>query len=178
MKTQPSEFLKAHKKVRKGKKKLSDEQYIKFKSRKSNNSNSLGKFFVDEKISFQELQKIESQFNSQTYKITKYTCVVLPKGVDSYRPILVPSPRDRILFSYILAKIKQNFLGEINKYKVFGSGERFDFPNIRKIIEEIQRESKKHKYILKLDICKFFTSIDQKILFEKMNGHVADPYIL
>ena len=68
-------------------------------------------------------------------------------------------------------------MNEINKYKVFGSGKRTDLPNIKKIIEEIQKESKKHKFILKLDICKFFPSIDQKILFKKMNGYIDTPYI-
>jgi len=178
MKTQSSEFLKAHKKVKSGKKKLSDKDFIKYKSTKSDNLNSLGKFFVDEKLSLKELEKIAEEYNSETYKLTKYTCVVLPKGVDSYRPILVPHPRDRILFSYILEAIKVPFLNEINKYKVFGSGKRTDLPNIKKIIEEIQKESKKHKFILKLDIRKFFPSIDQKTLFKKMNGYINTPYIL
>jgi len=177
MKTQSSEFLKAHKKVKSGKKKLSDKDFIKYKSTKADNLNSLGKFFVDEKISLQELNKIAEEYNNETYKLHKYTCVVLPKGIDSYRPILVPHPRDRILFSYILETIKEPFLDEINKYKVFGSGKRTDFPNIKKIIEEIQKESKKHKFILKLDICKFFPSIDQKTLFKKMNGCINTPYI-
>lgn len=178
MKTQKSEFLKAHKKVRSGKRKLSDKDFIKFKSRKSDNLNSLGKFFVDEKISLQKLDKIAEEYNNKTYQLTKYTCVVLAKGTNSYRPILVPHPKDRILFSYILEEIKNPFLNEINKYKVFGSGKRKDLSNIKKIIEEIQRESKKYKFILKLDICKFFPSIDQKILFEKMDGYIHSPYIL
>lgn len=177
MKTQLSEFLKAHKKVRSGKKKLSDKDFIKYKSTKTDNLNSLGRFFADKRVSLEELNKIASEYNQQKYKLNKYICVVLPKGNDSYRPILVPHPRDRILFSYILESIKNPFLEEINKYKIFGSGKRLDLPNIKKIIEEIQRESKKHKFILKLDICKFFPSIDQDILFKKMNGYIDNPYI-
>ena len=177
MKTQSTEFLKAHKKVRSGKKKLSDRDFIKYKSAKADNLNSLGRFFADKKVSLQELDNIANEYNAQTYKFNKYICVVLPKGTDSYRPILVPHPRDRILFLYILETVKPSFLNEINKHKVFGSGKRTDLPNIKKIIEEIQKESKKHKYILKLDICKFFPSIDQTILFEQMKGYIDNQYV-
>lgn len=178
MKTPAKEFLDAHKKVRRGKRILSDRDFIKYKSKKQDNLNSLGKFFSDKRISSVELEKIADQFNKKNYILMPYTCVVLPKGTDSYRPILVPSPRDRILFSYILEKIKGNFLAEINKYKIFGSGKRTDYQNIKKIIEGVQLESKKHKFILKLDICKFFPSIDQTILFKKMDGYIKDPYVL
>lgn len=177
MKTQKNEFLKNYQKVKSGKKNLSDTNFKKFKSTKSDNLNSLGKFFADKKLSLQELDKIAREYDSKEYIFNKYICVVIPKGVDGYRPILVPHPRDRILFSFILELIKPVFLQEINKYMVFGSGKRTDFPNVKRIIEEIQKESKKHKYILKLDICKFFPSINKDILFEKMKGGIKDDYI-
>lgn len=178
MKTQSGGFLKAYRRVKTGKKILSDKKFIKYKSNKTDNLNSLGNFFSDEKISFQKLQQIEDQFKEKKYKLTKYICVILPKGIDSYRPILIPAPRDRILFSYILDVIKKNLLNEINQYNIFGSGERIDLPNIKKIIEEIQKQSKKHKYILKLDICKFFPSINQKILFSRIKKHIKNDYVL
>lgn len=172
-----SGFVKAYKKVKKGKKKLSDKDFIKYKSTKDNNLNSLGKFFLNENVSKSELGKIAYDYNNKKYKLTPYTCVVLPKSGGGFRSILVPAPRDRILFSFLLAKIKTRFLKDINFYNVFGSGERSDFPNLRKIIEQIRDVSKESKFILKIDICKYFPSIDQKQLALKMQGYIEDEYI-
>lgn len=177
MKTQSLGFLKAYKKVKSGKKFLSDKNFIKYKLDEADNFNSLGNFFSDEKFSFQKLHQIENQFYKKIYKLNNYVCVVIPKKDDDYRLILVPAPSDRILFSYILEVIKPNFLNEINKYNVFGSGKRTDFPNIKKIIEEIQKESKKHRYILKIDIRKFFPSINKNILFNEIEKYIDNDYI-
>lgn len=178
MSISPLDFIKAHKKVKLGKKKLSDREFLKFRSQKNDNLNSLGKFFYDKQVSLSELGIMAEEFNRKNYKLTKYICVVLPKGPDDYRPILVPAPRDRILFSFILDNIENNFLKEIGKFRVFGSGKREDYPNIKRILSEVYKESKKHNFILKIDISKFFPSIDQGILFKKMEGHITDPYIL
>lgn len=171
------EFFRAHKKVKKGKKKLSDREFIKFKKRKPNDLNSLGKFFYDKESSIAELRKISQDYNNQEYVLDNYICVILPKGKDDYRPILVPSPKDRILFSFILEKIKEPILNEINKFNVFGSGKRDDFPNPKKILLSVYTEAKKHKYILKLDISKFFPSIDKEILLRDLKNFVKDDYL-
>ena len=178
MKTHESEFLKAHKKVRKGKKKLSDKEFIKFRKKKPNDLNSLGKFFYEKENSLAELKKISEDYSAQTYVLDKYICVILPKGSDSYRPILVPSPRDRILFSFILEKIKDPILTEINKFNIFGSGKRADFPNIKKILSSVYLESQKHKFILKIDISKFFSSIKKEDLLKTLENYIVDKYLI
>ncbi|HMP67243.1 MAG TPA: reverse transcriptase/maturase family protein [Candidatus Paceibacterota bacterium] len=178
MKTHEPEFLKAHKKVLSGKKKLSDKEFIKFKKKKPNDLNSLGKFFYNKESSLAELKKISEDYNNKCYLIDKYICVILPKGSDDYRPILVPSPRDRILFSFILEKIKEPIFTEINNFNVFGSGKRLDYPNMKKILSSVYLEAKKHKYILKIDISKFFPSIDKESLFKELKKYIKDDYLL
>lgn len=172
------EFLKAHKKVRRGKKRLSDKEFLKFRKKKPDDLNSLGKFFYDRENSLEELKKISENFRNKSYTLDKYICVILPKGKVDYRPILVPSPKDRIMFSYILERIKDPILKEINKYHVFGSGKRTDFPNITKILEAVYKEARKHKFILKIDISKFFPSINKENLLEGIKIHVEDKYVI
>ncbi len=172
------EFLKAHRKVRKGKKRLSDKEFIKFKKKKPYDLNSLGKFYFDKESSLTELRRISEDFNNQSYKLDSYICVILPKGKDDYRPILVPSPKDRILFSFILERIKGPILSEINKFNVFGSGNRTDFPTTKKILDSVYTEAKKHKFILKIDISKFFPSINKDNLLEGLRGYIKDEYLL
>jgi len=178
MKTQINEFLKAHKKVRSGKRRLSDKDFIKFRSQKLENLNSLGKFFSDKKASLDELNTIAYEFNRKEYALRKYVCIILPKGKDDYRPILAPHPRDRIMFSFILEYLKTKLLPLINTFNIFGSGKRTDYPNIKKIIESIYLESKKHKFILKIDISKFFPSIRKDVLSGKLDNLIDDKYIL
>ncbi len=174
---QPLGFEDAFKKVRKGKRRLSDKAFLKFRSQSPNNLNALGKFYADKMASIAELKKLARQFSSREYLISKYVCVVLPKGPKDYRTILVPSARDRIMFSYILERIKPKILPEINQYRVFGSGKRADFPNIRSIITEIQKVSKSYSFILKIDIKKFFPSIDRDKLKLQLEPLSIDPYL-
>lgn len=178
IKTQFPEFEKAFNKARKGKKKISDKEFIKYYSNDPKNLNSLGKFFYNKEASEIAVEKLANDFYSKLYKPNKYTCVILPKGNGDYRTILVPNPKDRILFSVILERIKPQLLPEINKYKVFGSGKRKDLPNIKSIIEEIYKTSKKYKFILKIDIKKFFPSIDREDLLKKLSYKIENEYIL
>lgn len=177
-KTPYPEFDRAFNKVKKGKKKISDRDFIKYYSNDPENLNSLGKFFYNEEISLVELNKLAKEFYSKTYKPNKYVCVVLPKGNGDFRTILVPSPRDRILFSVVLERIKPKLLPEINEYKVFGSAKRKDFPTVKAINEEIYRNSKKYKFILKIDIRKFFPSIDREKLISILSDKINDKYLL
>ncbi len=159
-----AEFEKAYKKVKKGKKKLSDKKFTRFKT---DDLNGLGKFY-EKNVTDKNLEILISEFYSGKYKIKDYTCVVLPKNNGGYRTILVPKARDRIIFTILLQRLKKIFLPEINEYNVFGSGERKDFKNIKSIATEVHRVSLQYKYILKIDIQSFFPTIDKDILLKKI----------
>ena len=168
-----AEFEKAYKKVKKGKKKLSDKKFTRFQT---NDLNGLGKFYEKE-VTDKNLKTLMSEFYSGKYKIKEYTCVVLPKGKNKHRTILVPKARDRIIFVILLQRLKKVFLPKINEYNVFGSGERKDFKRIKDIATEVHRVSLQYKYVLKIDIESFFPSIDKKILLGKIGNEMNNKLL-
>lgn len=169
-----SEFIKSFNKVKKGKKKLSNRKFLRFQSK---DLNSLGKF-CDKQFSEDNLKELISDYKSGKYKIRNYTCVVLPKSNGGFRTILVPNPRDRIIFSIILERLKKVIIPKINNFNVFGSGERKDFKNIKTISEEVYKTSRNYKYILKIDIKAFFPTIDREILLKKLGADISNIEIL
>lgn len=168
-----AEFEKAYKKVQKGKKRLSDKKFTRFQT---DDLNGLGKFYEKE-VTDKNLTTLMSEFYSDKYKIKEYTCVVLSKGKDKYRTILVPKARDRIIFTVLLQRLKKTFLQKINEYNVFGSGERKDFKKIKDIAKEVHRISLQHKYVLKIDIESFFPSIDKEILLGKIRSEIKSELL-
>lgn len=162
-----SDLQKAYSKVRGGRKKLADKSFRNFKTSRDN---SLGLFFVDENHYKKSvlLKSILDDYINKKYNIEKYHCVVLPKKGNGIRTILVPSPKDRILFSAINQNMAKYILPEINKYYIFGSGKRKDLSNAKAIISEVQKCSSQYSHVLKIDIKKFFPSISKRILLRKL----------
>ena len=99
----PTEFERAYNKVKKGKKNLANKGFLKFKT---TDLNSLGKFYKED-VRAENYEEIKRDFYNESYKIRPFTCVVLPKGNGGYRTILMPHPRDRVVFSILLVLFKR-----------------------------------------------------------------------
>ncbi len=168
-----SEFESAYKKVKRGKKVLSDKEFKRFKTE---DLNGLGSF-CEKRVGLKNLEVLISDFFAGQYKIKKYTCVVLPKSSGGYRTIFVPSARDRIIFTILLERLKKILLPEINNYNVFGSGKRKDFKNIKEILSKVHESSLRHAYVLKIDIKSFFPSIDKEDVLKMINIRMGNEVI-
>src|ERR1035437_9831660 len=97
-----SEIIRAVKQVKKGKiykgkpKKDLRNCYIEEEIREKN---ALGKFFENQQ---KNVGSLLSDIENNKYKITPYQAIVIPRKGKKPRPILVPSPRDRIVFTAVL----------------------------------------------------------------------------
>jgi retron-type reverse transcriptase len=172
-----SEIQRAVKQVKKGKKykgkpkkdlrNYSIEEELKEK-------NSLGKFFDKEFVNVSILIK---SLNDDKYKITPYQAIIIPRKGKKPRPILVPAPKDRIVFTAILRRIRTplNFLQ--NEYNIFGSAKHNELPRIKDIIYKINKHREEYRYILKVDIIDFFPSILKEELLLDLSKYI-DKYCL
>jgi retron-type reverse transcriptase len=169
-----NDLAKAFKKVGKGKKRYSNREFLKFKT---DDLNALGDFYRKDKRS-ENFEQLCKEFYVSNFSYYEYVCVVLPKAGGKFRPLLVPHPRDRVIFSAVLAKLQNKLLPLIDNYLVFGSGKRKDFKNIKEIITEVHKQSLQYKYVLKIDIKAFFPSINRDKLFSAISPHINNPEII
>lgn len=103
------------------------------------------------------------------YKITPYSAFTVPKNSGiGRRAILSPEPKDRIIFTAVLNKIKNkfDFLRELN---IFGLGLGDDKDKAKNYFPLIIREAGKYKRYIKIDISDFFPSIDRTKLFKRLD---------
>lgn len=136
--------------------------------------NALGKFFDKE---YENVTALTSALAQDKYKVSPYQAIIIPRKGKKPRPILVPAPQDRIVFTAVLGRIKTplNFLQ--NDYNIFGSARHNELPTIEDIISQITQNRKKYKYILKVDIIDFFPSILKEELLSDLSQYV-DEYCL
>lgn len=140
--------------------------------------NALGEFFENKPITEKNLTALIQDVQSSKYSIKPYTAIALPRKGKAPRPILSPSPRDRIIFTAILNRIRPRFKFLKRDFNIFGSDRHEKLRTIREILLEIIRLKKKHRYILKVDIKDFFPSINKEILLAELRQLVKDDFVL
>lgn len=174
------EMEEAVKKIKKGPKNKKDSQYKRFYFVPDNpdeaklKETSLSKFLSKEP---ENIERICRDILDDKYKIDPYFGFLKNKGKKKFRPILAPSIKDKVVFTWILDKIKHNF-SFLRSYSVFGS-----YPNKRKIIEilkDVLSAAKKYGYILKVDIESFYPSIerDRLMIDLEREGRIKNKYFL
>jgi retron-type reverse transcriptase len=107
-----------------------------------------------------------------TYRHRKYKTFIVE---DSKKRIInAPSFEDHILHHAIFS-----FLENIYEKKfVENSFANRKGKGSHSAVLKLQKQSKKYSWFLKLDITKYFQSIDQEILFEQIKRHVTDENFL
>ncbi len=173
-----TEILRAVKQVKKGKvykgkpKKDLRNCYIEEEIKEKN---ALGKFFEHQ---HKNVSLLLSDIEKDKYKITPYQAIVIPRKGKKPRPILVPAPRDRIMFTAVLNRIRTPLYFLQSEYNIFGSAKHNDLPTIKDILYKITQHRKKFRYILKVDIIDFFPSILKDKLLTDLSRYVKDEYCL
>ena len=138
--------------------------------------NALAKF-KDKRLIDDNLKNIFYDLKNKKYQVSPYTAISLKQGKKS-RILLVPSPRDRVVFRFILNRINKDFHSLLNEYNVFGSHKHKNFRTPKKILEAVKNTSLNSNYVVKIDIKKFFPSIDRELLINKIKDNINDNYIL
>ncbi|MEX0998365.1 MAG: reverse transcriptase domain-containing protein [Thermodesulfobacteriota bacterium] len=163
-----SEFEKAFNKLKKKNKYRQTSSNFDFKDRyeEKKNLNALGKFLKEHSSNKTELYDGLARYYPKPYK-----GIAIPKKNGDYRPLLVPSPLDRLVFLAALPRIYRIVSVRLLKFSALGVGikgnSELKIPNISyKILQEIRKGRK--KYVLALDFQNFFSTINRNKLREKL----------
>ncbi len=133
--------------------------------------NALGKFFDDED---KNIPLLKSNLRDGAYEMRPYQAIIIPRKGKKPRPILIPSPQDRIVFTATLGRIgkKLDFLQR--DYNIFGSARHEELPTIKDILSKIENYRKNYRYILKVDIIDFFPSLLKGKLLSDLKPYIDE----
>lgn len=163
------EFKKAFGRLKKKNKFRQTSVDFGLKNRYSEHStlNSLGKFI--QKHSDAGFDSLYASLND--YVLKPYRGIAILKKNGKYRPLLVPTPTDRLVFLAALPRIKKVVYERLLKYSALGVGVK-DAKSLKptavssKIFDNIK--DKKTRYVLALDFQDFFSTIRRDKLREKL----------
>ncbi|MDA3856175.1 MAG: reverse transcriptase domain-containing protein, partial [Candidatus Woesearchaeota archaeon] len=120
----------------------------------------------------ENLLNLKNNIRNFTYHHRKYRTFIVEDS--KKRVINAPSFEDHILhhaiFSFLESIFEKKFI-ENSFANRKGKGSHSG-------VLKLQNFSKKYKYFLKMDITKYFSSVDQEILFEQIKRHVKDEKFL
>lgn len=116
---------------------------------------------------------------ANNYKNDKHKHVEIYDGISrKKRTIIVPTYRELIVQHMIVNCLKPMFLQGLYEYS-YGSIPNRGAHDAKKVIEKwIRKDSKNCKYVLKLDIKKYFDSIPHNVLKEKLSKCIKDKNII
>lgn len=165
--------LEAGYKVLKRKKKYKDfviSQYpLRYVERSERAENQLKKF-LDTKVHTKE-NRLEFYESLENYKFDPYVAIAIEKGKNTgkFRPLLVPSPKDRLVFDALLPKYYELLHEELSKRKLLGLG-LIKKQRISDLVKEMYNIYIKNGYTfaLTIDYSAFFSSIDRTLLLSKL----------
>ena len=107
------------------------------------------------------------------FNFSPYQGVIIAKSNGKLRPLLVPAPKDRIVLSIVFKKIYPILKPVLKRNKALGLGirKKEELNEMKKVLTEIQKILRQGQAccVLKLDFKDFFSSINRKILFEKLD---------
>lgn len=116
------------------------------------------------------LDATERKIYDETYAFSPYVEVLKLKGRNKHpRIISIPTVRDRIILFAIKEYLHDLFPDSINK----------KLPN--SFIRDIKKYfsiNKKKKYFLKIDITKYYDTIDREFLLQKLKDKGVDDFVL
>lgn len=134
--------------------------------------NGLKKFFDNES---DNLTQLFNELSSRSYTPRPYTGVAIERKGKDPRTLLVPHPRDRVVFTWVLRKIKPKFT-DLGKYNILGSGLNNELRRPKAIFNALLLALPTARYVLKVDIKDFFPSIKRDLLLAKLMGILGDSY--
>lgn len=128
-------------------------------------------FKVDKKVN---LQKITQYYkNLSSYSLDPYSAYAIPKPgkPGKFRPLLVPEPKDRLLFDSLLPIIIESLREFLTQRKLLGLG-LTKKQKISDIVSDIHVNyiQKGYHHVLILDFSSFFSLIDREILINRLHN--------
>ncbi|MFM2357451.1 MAG: hypothetical protein RJA61_188 [Candidatus Parcubacteria bacterium] len=101
----------------------------------------------------------------ESYSLHKYKGVSIEKKNGKFRPLLVPHPSDRIVFTAAFKPVRKVLEAELLKRSALGIGVVKDKKQVEQTLKSIRREivAGKH-FVLCLDFKDYFSSINRKRL--------------
>jgi RNA-directed DNA polymerase len=109
------------------------------------------------------------------FSFLPYSGLKIRKPNGKYRPLLIPSPKDRVVLSAAFPKVRSVLKPVLEKYDALGLGIKKDkdTTECKRILTEIQQSLRdgRTQYVLKLDFKDFFSSIDRGILLKRLNQY-------
>ena len=120
----------------------------------------------------ENLLNLRKQLINFTYKHRKYRTFIVEDS--KKRVINAQSFEDHILHHAVFSFLEEIF----HKKFIENSFANRKFKGSHKAVLKLQKESKKYNYFQKMDITKYFQSVDQEILFEQIKRHVEDEKFL
>lgn len=167
----PEDIEQGYKRLRK-KKKYKDvrdstfpARYISVEEREEN----VLKRFLDSEVKTKQ-QRILFYESLSNFKLDPYSAYAISKGAGKgFRPLLVPSPKDRLVFDALLPKYYDLLRGSLERRKLLGIGlvKNQRVSDILQSLFDIYI-SKGYCYALAIDYSAFFSNLDREILFKKM----------
>jgi RNA-directed DNA polymerase len=120
----------------------------------------------------ENLNNFQKRLINFTYKHRKYNTFIVEDS--KKRVINAPNFEDHILHHSVFFLLEDIF----EKKFIENSFANRKNKGSHKAVLKLQRKSKKYNWYLKLDIIKYFQSVDQEILFEQIKRYVKDENFL
>jgi hypothetical protein len=143
--------------------------------------NALGKFLEDFRKSdetYSDVKIFKFYKKLEEFELDPFQALAIPKpgNKDQYRPLLVPKPKDRLLFDSLYKKVKEAFKPHLKKRDLYGLGilkeknEKNNEPKVSEIVSDLYENkiSNGYSFALVLDYSSFFSTIDRDELFKQM----------
>ena len=124
---------------------------------------------------YRKKTSVENFYNKElkSFSFQPYSGLKIRKPNGKYRPLLIPSPKDRVVLSAVFPKVRNILKPLLEKHNALGLGikKEKDTTECKRVLTEIQQSLKNGhaQYVLKLDFKDFFSSIDRCILLKRLS---------
>lgn len=112
----------------------------------------------------------------KNFKFDEFSAYAISKGAGKgFRPLLVPSPKDRLVFDALLPKYSELLKQNLVERKLLGIG-LIKNQRVSDILHNVYDSyvCKGYHYALAIDYSSFFSNIDRKTLFRKLKKDFGD----
>lgn len=120
----------------------------------------------------ENLIRLKTKLTNFTYKHRKYKTFIVEDS--KKRVINAPSFEDHILHHAVFSFLEEIF----DKKFIENSFANRKNKGSHRAVLKLQKTSKKYNYFLKLDITKYFQSVEQETLFNQIKRHIRDEKFL
>jgi len=158
------------------------KRYLKNKDKKENGLKIFLEKYLDEEHKINKVALVEFYKNLKDFSFRPYNALAIEKGKTNpkkFRPLLVPEPKDRLVFDSLFPIYFEKLKIHLVKRKLLGLGLEKK-QKISNILYEIFNNyiNKGYNFALTLDYSSFFSLIDRKILLEKLETDLDDDKLL